>query len=56
MMHNALIILYQSAISDGGPILSYSLSHGVRWFYPGHHQHYHVEYRDDEQQTQLLSA
>ena len=59
--HNVCItILLYVPFPDGGPILSCSLSHDIRWFYPGHHQHYHAEQHhhsnaDTEQQIQLLS-
>jgi hypothetical protein len=47
---------------DGGPILSYSLSHGIRWFYPGANQHYHIEHHQQkhntasERQSQMLTT
>ena len=50
---------------DGGPILSYSLSHGIRWFYPGANQYYHIEHHQQhndsniivsEQQSQMLTT
>ncbi len=51
--------------TDGGPILSYSLSHGIRWFYPGANQHYHIEHHQQrhkgsnagsERQSQMLTT
>lgn len=58
------IILFQCLFDiDGGPILSYSLSHGIRWLYPGANQHYHIEHHQQnndsntvsEQQSQMLT-